>query len=253
MRNACCEPDIPFDTLLQVLDTPLPSSPMTDAKYFLSVNEDAILHGLDESRREQRRVAMTRYAAAFGVFAAIAMLLTFSREVRAFAREVFYSVIEWFSPERSESGVTFDIEDAARTGAPNASVLKSDEKVSFKELSEVDKLYSRSIYVLSSPAFVLTDGFIRNETICLNYKADSAKIQIIAEPIQDGGSVTYHFNDDSFDKLEAADLGTLYYDLSGSTLFGGIMTKDTNIMISVSENASTELLDEIVHSLSLYR
>ena len=251
MRNACCEPNIPFDSLLQVLERPLPSSPMTDARYFLSVNEDAIQRGLQDSRREQRRIAMTRYAAVFGVFTAIAMLLTFSREVRAFAREVFYSVIEWFSPEQNESGVTFDIEDTAHTSAPDARELKTDEALSFKALSDVDTLYSRSIFVL--PAFTLTDGFIRNETICLHYDANGTKVQIIAEPIQDGGSVTYHFNNGSFDKAQVPSLGTLYYDLSDGTLFGGIMTKDTNVMISVPENATAELLDQIVRSIALYR
>lgn len=253
MRNAYYEPDIPFESLYHVLEKPLPSSPMTDAKVFLSVNEAAIMHGLNESRREQRRIALTRYAAVFGVFTAIAMLLTFSREVRAFAREIFYSVIEWFSPEQNESGVTFDIEDAAHTGAPDISGLKTDDKVSFKELREAEKLYSRSIYVLNSPTLTLTDGFIRNETICLNYEAKEAKVQIIAEPIQDSGSVTYNFNDGSFSKTEVAALGTLYYDLSGGTLFGGIMTKDTNIIIRVPENASDKLLEEIVRALSLYR
>jgi hypothetical protein len=253
MRKACYEPNIQFDSLLHILEKPLPSSLMTDPEYFLSANEDAILHGLNESHREQRRMVMTRYAAVFGVFTAIAMLLTFSREVRAFAREVFYSVIEWFSPEQNESGVTFDIEDNTHLNEPDASALKAEEQIGFKAINEVDKHFSGSIFVLNGSEFVLSDGFIRNETICLNYQADGAKVQIIAEPIQDSGSVNYHFNDGSFEKIDVPSLGTFYYDLSGGTLFGGIMTNDSNLIIRMSENASPELLDQIVRAISLYR
>ena len=251
MRNIYFEPDAAFDSLFHVLEEPLPSSPMTDPAYFLSVNQDAIMHGLNESRREQRRIAMTRYAAAFGVFTAIAMLLTFSREVRAFAQEVIYSVIEWFSPEKNESGVSFDIEDSAHSGAPGASVVKPGEKVSFTDLSEAGRLYSHSIYTISS--FALTDGFVQDDSICLNFDADGTRVQIIAAPIGGSGSVNYHFNNGSFNKTDVASLGTLYYDLSGGTLFGGIMTRDANIIIRVPENASAELLKKIVQSLSLYR
>ncbi len=253
MINACYEPDAAFDSLFHVLEKPLPSSPMTDPKYFLSMNEDAILRNLNESRHEQRRIAMTRYAAAFGVFTAIAMMLTFSREVRAFAREVIYSVIEWFSPQQNESGVSFDIEDGTHTSAPSANALKPGEKVSFKDLSEVDKLYSHSIYVLSGPSFVLADGYIQDDTICTNYDADGTRVQIIASPIQNSGSVNYRFNDGSFEKLDVASLGTFYYDLSDGTLFGGIMTSGTDLTIRVPENASAGLLEKIVQALSLYR
>ncbi len=253
MRNAYYEPDAAFDSLFHVLEEPLPSSPMTDPAYFLSVNQDAIMRGLNESRREQRRIAMTRYAAAFGVFTAIAMLLTFSKEVRAFAREVIYSVIEWFSPENNESGVSFDIEGNAHSGAPGASALKPGEKVSFEALNEAAKLYSHSIYALDSSTFALTDGYIQDDTICLNFDADGTRVQIIAAPIGGSGSVNYHFNNGSFEKTDVASLGTLYYDLSGSTLFGGIMTSDTNLIIRVPENASAELLEKIVRSLILYR
>lgn len=251
MRNAYAEADIQMDNLFHILEKPLPSSLMTDPQYFLSVNEDAIMRGLGESRREQRRLAYTRYSAAFGVFAAITMLFTFSREARAFAREVFYTVIEWFSP--NESGVTFDIEDSAQSSAPAADELTSEEKISFQNISEVDKLYSHSIFVLKDAAFSMTDGYVQNETICLNYQANGTKVQVIAEPIQSSGSVTYHFNEDSFDKTDVASLGTLYYNLTGDTLFGGIMTSDTNIIIHVPSHASPELLELIVNAISLYR
>ena len=51
MRNAYYEPDMPFEKLFHVLEKPLPSSPMTDPEYFLSANQDAILHGLNAARR----------------------------------------------------------------------------------------------------------------------------------------------------------------------------------------------------------
>ena len=253
MRSVCYEPDAVFDQLFQVLDTPLPSSPMTDPTYFLNANEAAIMRGLNDSRREQRRIARVRYAAAFGVFTAIAMMLTFSREVRAFAHDVIYSVIEWFSPEKNESGVSFEIDNKTHSGAPGASALQPDEKVSFEGLNEAVQLYNHSIYTLNSSSFALTDGYVQDDTICINFNTNGTRVQLITAPIGRGDSVNFHFNGDSFEKTDATSVGTFYYDLSGGNLFGGILTNDTSIIVRVPENASAELLEKIVQALSLYR
>jgi hypothetical protein len=251
MRTALNQTDPQFDRVFHVLDKPLPASPMIDPKYFLSINEDAIMYGLNASRREQQRITLTKFSAAFAVFTAIAMLLTFSREARAFVQEVFYTVSEWFSPEQNESGVTFDIEDSEHSSAPSMS--DTGEKSGFNDLSEADKLYSGKVYVLNNGSFAFSDGYIQDNIICLNYYADESHVQIICEPIQDSGSVVYHFNDDEFYKTDIPDVGTFYHRLEeDGTLFGGIMTSDTSIIVR-ADNASPELLELIVHSISRSR
>lgn len=254
MKTVFSQTDPQFERLFHILDRPLPAcAPMTDPKYFLGINEGAIIQRLNESKREQQRVTLTKFSTVFGVFTAIAMLLTFSREARAFVRDVFYTVVEWFSPEQNESGVTFDIEDSTHSFAPDASHIESGEKQSFKELNEVDKLYSHSIFVMDNAVFSLSDGYIQNETICLNYTTDTSHVQIIAEPIQSSGSVVFHFNDVEFDKTEISDLGTFYHRLEDDgTLFGGIMTDDTSIIVR-ADNASSDLLDLVALSICRYR
>jgi len=254
MRNVLSQADPQFERLFHILDKPLPASaPLTDPQYFLSINEDAILHGLTESRREQQRITLRRFSAAFGVFTAIAMLLTFSREARAFVRDVFYSVIEWFSPEQNESGVTFDIEDSLHSDKPSLSQAGPGEKTCFSDISEVDKLYSGKIFVFNNGAFVLSDGYLQDNIICLNYDAENSHVQVICEPIQSSGSVSFHFNDAEFNKTVISGIGTFYHRLEDDgTLFGGIMTEDSSIIIR-ADNASPNLLDLITLSISRYR
>ena len=254
MKIVFSQTDPQFERLSHIMDIPLPASaPLTDPKYFLGINEDAIILRLNESKREQRRITLTKFSAVFGVFTAIAMLLTFSREARAFVRDVFYSVAEWFSPEQNESGVTFDIKDSTHSFSPDASQIESGEKQVFKDLSEVDKLYSHSIFAMDNAVFSLSDGYIQDKIICLNYKTDVSHVQIIAEPIQSSGSIVCQFNDAEFDKTEVAELGTFYHRLEDDgTLFGCIMTDDTSIIVR-ADNASSDLLDQIVHSICRYR
>lgn len=253
MRTGLSQADPQLERLFHVLDQPLPASPMTDPKYFLSVNEDAILHGLNASRREQQRITLTRFSAVFGVFTAIVMLLTFSREARAFVRDVFYTVAEWFSSEQNESGVNFDIEDSIHSGAPSLSQAGPGEKTGFNDIDEVDNLYSGKIFILNNGAFSLSDGYTQEKIICLNYDYESSHVQIISEPIQNSGSVVLHFNDAEFDKIDVSDLGTFYHRLEeDGTLFGGIMTEDSSIIVR-ADNASSDLVDLIVFSISRYR
>lgn len=252
MRTAQTDPQ--FDRIFQLLDKPLPASaPMTDPKFFLSVNEGAILHRLGESKREQQRITLTRFSTVFGVFTAFAMLLTFSRDARAFVHDVLYTVVEWFSPEQNESGVTFDIQDSTHSDAPSLSQVDVGEKTGFEDVSEVDKLYSGKIFIVGNGDFAFSDGYIRDNIICLNYNYQDSHVQIISEPIQSSGSVTYHFNDTKFDKKEISDLGTFYHTIQDDgTLFGGIMTNDTCIIVS-ADKASPDLLDLIANSICRYR
>lgn len=252
MRDPYSYANTHFDDLFCIREKVLPSSPMTDPQYFLSTNEGVIIQGLNDSCREHRRIVYSKLSAAFGVFAAVAMLFTFSRGARAFAKDVFYTVIEWFSPENHESGVEFNIETNEQTVAPSTTELISDEKTCFGTISETDKLYNHNFCVLNDSAFTFSDGYMQNDTICLNFLMDNVRIQLISEPIQNGGSVNYHFNADDFSKVDVPSLGMLYYNLTDGTLFGGIMTNSTNIIMHIPDHASPELLELIVRSISLY-
>jgi len=253
MKKAYFHADIRFDGLCQVIERPLPSSMLTAPEAFLYANEKAILRGLEESRREQRRIAVSRFAAALGVFTAIAMLLTFSREARAFVRDIVYSVIEWISPKGDESGVSFDIESSALPHAPGMQPNNApDGKADLHVVDEADKLYPSSIYALNGPDFVFSGGYVRNDSLCLEYASGNTEVKLIINPVQDNGDVNYHFNGDDVTQSQTP-FGTLYYNLNNGTLFGGMITADSIVTILIPENASGDLLAKVVSALNLQR
>lgn len=246
--------DVPnkgLDDLFHSVDSPLPSFSMNqDPKYFLSVNKQALVEQLTESKKAQQKIVVGRFTAVFSLIIAVTMVFSLSLDARAFMSETFSSVIEWFSPDTQKSGVSFVIENQMTLCEPTATDSQPESNIRFSQLSETDKLYSHDFYVLTDASLAFKGGVVQGNSIRLNYKSKSGSILLMSEPVQQKGMISIEFNSD-YRKIKTR-IGDLYYELKDGSLFGTIMANDTSIMLKAN-GIQEEEMKRIIDTISSYR
>lgn len=247
MKNKITFKESEIDKELYSISKIIPDSGCIDAEQFLSKNKEAIISGINKSRSHYRKTVFAKVSVAASILICLTLLFSFSSEARAYVKNIYYTVVEWFDSGNDKSGVIFNIDNNNAQSAAPQKIGTETGKTEFSAVSAAKEIYGRKIYELTGPDITFVGGYIENNTICLNYKSGDNKIQLIEEPMQQEGSVGFHFNDPAFKKY-SSDSGTLYYQLNDSKLFGGMVINDTILVIS-GDGITDSNLDSVIDSI----
>lgn len=236
----------PDDVILSLRNA-IPDCDIIDANQFLSKNKEAIILELNKSRLNYKRNLKVKICSAVSIFVILTMLFSFSAEAQSYVKNLYYTVVEWFDSGKDKSGVIFNIKDNGENSSAPKKVQDQTEKIEFSTISEAKDKYNTKIFELDGSDIILDNGYIQDNTICLNYKMDETKIQIIEEPMQQKGSVGFNFNDSNYEKYNS-NLGTLYYKMDNGKLFGGMIADNTVLIIS-AQGLAEDKFDFVINSI----